>query len=184
MVQWLGLHALTAAWCLTSVVPWSIFGHGQLKKYSQPRSWELCFMQWEFLGLHIIPKSNLERTALRRWVEEPCYVVLRKRAGSLNSRLLLIKENEIFQVKELLLSLSHVQLFASSWTAALQASLFTISWSLLRFMSVESVMLSSHHILFLSCCPLLFLPSIFPRIRVFSNESTPRIKWPKYWRVS
>ena len=65
------------------------------------------------------------------------------------------------------------------WTAALQASLFiTNSWSLLKFMSIESVMPSNHLILY---CPLLFPPSIFPSIRVFSNESVLHIRWPKYW---
>ena len=65
------------------------------------------------------------------------------------------------------------------WTAACQAFLFfTISWSLLRFMFIELVMLSNHFIL---CCPLLLLPSILPRIRVFSNESVLRIRWVKYW---
>ena len=74
--------------------------------------------------------------------------------------------------------LSHVQLFATPWTVAHQDSLsFTISRSLLRFMSIESVMLSSHLIL---CCPLLLLSSVFPNIRVFSSESTPHIGWPKY----
>ena len=64
-------------------------------------------------------------------------------------------------------------------STAQQASLcFTISWSLLRFISIELVMLSNHLIL---CHPLLLLPSIFPRIRVFSNESVLRIWWPKYW---
>ena len=65
------------------------------------------------------------------------------------------------------------------WTAAHQASLsFTISQSLFKLMSIESVMPFNHLIL---CCPLLFLPSIFPSIRVFSNESVLRIRWPKYW---
>ena len=64
-------------------------------------------------------------------------------------------------------------------TEALQAPLsFTISRSLLRFMSIESVILSNHFIL---CCPFLLLPSIFPSIRVFSNESTLRSRWPNYW---
>ena len=77
--------------------------------------------------------------------------------------------------------LSHVQLFATPWTAACQASLsFTISLSLLKHMSIEPVMLSNHLIL---CRPLL-PPSIFPSIRVFSNESVPRIRWPKYWSFS
>ena len=79
-------------------------------------------------------------------------------------------------------SLSHVQLFAILWTAARQASLsFTISWSLLKLMSIESMMPSNHPIL---CRPLLLLPSIFPTIRVFSRESVLPIRWPKYWSFS
>ena len=79
-------------------------------------------------------------------------------------------------------SLSHVQLFAIPWTEAYQASLsFTISWSLLRLMSIELVMPSSHLIL---CHPLLLLPLVFPSIRVFSNTSTLCIRWPKYWSFS
>ena len=79
-------------------------------------------------------------------------------------------------------SLNHVWLFATSWIAACQASLsFTISWSLLKFMSIESVMPSNHLIL---CHPLLLLPSIFLRIRVFSNELSFPIRWPKYWSFS
>ena len=78
--------------------------------------------------------------------------------------------------------LSHVQLFATPWTAAHQASLsFTISWSLLKLMSIESVMTSNHLTL---CCPLLLPPSIFPSIRVFSNESVLYIRWPKFWSFS
>ena len=76
-------------------------------------------------------------------------------------------------------SLSHVQLFASPWTAACQVSLYiTKSQSLPKFMSIESVMTSKHLIL---CHPLLLLSSIFPSIRVFSNESAFCIRWPKYW---
>ena len=79
-------------------------------------------------------------------------------------------------------SLCRVQLFVTPWTAAHQASLsFTISWSLLKLMSIESVMPSNHLIL---CCALLLLPSIFPSIRVFSNESALHIRWPKYWSIS
>ena len=71
---------------------------------------------------------------------------------------------------------------ATPWTAARQASLsITSSWSLLKFMSIESVMPSNHFIL---CHPLLLLPSIFPSIRVFSNESILHIRWPKYWSFS
>ena len=76
-------------------------------------------------------------------------------------------------------SLSHVCPFATPWTAACQSSLFfTIFWSLLKLMSIDSVM-PCNHLIF--CHPLLLLPSIFPSIRVFSNESVLRIKWPKYW---
>ena len=79
-------------------------------------------------------------------------------------------------------SLSRVQLFVTWWTAARQASLsFTISRSLLKLMSIESVILSNHLIL---CHSLLLLPSIFPNIRVFSNESALHIRWPKYWSCS
>ena len=69
----------------------------------------------------------------------------------------------------------------SPWTAARQASLSINSQSLLKLMPTESVMPSNHLIL---CCPILLLPSIFPSIRVFSNESTLGIRWPKYWSFS
>ena len=79
-------------------------------------------------------------------------------------------------------SLSHVRLFATPWTTASQASLSTTkSWSLLKLISIESVMPSNHLIL---CHHLLLLPSIFSSIRVFSNESVLCIKWPKYWSFS
>ena len=69
--------------------------------------------------------------------------------------------------------------FATPWTAAYQASLsLTISHSLLKFMSIESVMLSSHLVL---CHPLLLVPSVFPSIRVFPNKLAVHIRWPKYW---
>ena len=79
-------------------------------------------------------------------------------------------------------SLSCVQLFATPWTAACQASLsITNSQSLLKLMSIELVMPSNHLIL---CHPLLLLPSLLPSIRIFSNESALRIRWPKYWSFS
>ena len=78
--------------------------------------------------------------------------------------------------------LSRVWLFVTPWTAALQASLsITNCWNLLKPMSIESVMPPSHLIL---CRPLLLLPSILPSIRVFSNQSALRIRWPKYWSFS
>ena len=79
-------------------------------------------------------------------------------------------------------SLSRIQLFVTPWTAARQASLsITNSWHLLKLMSIESVMPSSHLIF---CCPLLFLPSVFPSIRVFFNDSALHIRWPKYLSFS
>ena len=95
----------------------------------------------------------------------------------------------VFSLAFLILSsvqlLSRVQLFVTPWTAACQASLsITNSWSLPKLMSIELVMPSNHLIL---CHPLLHVPSIFPTIRVFSNESlkkTLSIRWPKYWSFS
>ena len=79
-------------------------------------------------------------------------------------------------------SLSRVQLFATPWTVAHQASLsITNSWSLLKLMSIKLVM-PSNYLIF--CCPLHLLPSIFLSIRVFSNESALLISWPKYWSFS
>ena len=79
-------------------------------------------------------------------------------------------------------SLSRVPLFVTPWTAACQASLsITNSQSLLKLMSIELVVPSNHLILY---CPLLLLPSFFPSIRVFSNESVLRVRWPKYWSFS
>ena len=94
-----------------------------------------------------------------------------------------VKPSRIMYVKCLVAQLlSHVQLFVILWTTAHQASLsFTISQSLLKLMSIESVMPSNHLIL---CCLLLLLPSIFPSIRVFSKELALHIMWPKYWSFS
>ena len=79
-------------------------------------------------------------------------------------------------------SLSHARLFETQWTAVRQASLsITNSWSLLKLTSIEPVM-PSNHLIF--CCSLLLPPSIFPSIRVFSNESALHIRWPKYWSFS
>ena len=79
-------------------------------------------------------------------------------------------------------SLSHVRLFVTPWTAAHQAFLsITNSWSLLKLIPTESMMPSNHLIL---CHPFLLLPSSFPSIKVFSNESALRIRWPKYWSFS
>ena len=78
--------------------------------------------------------------------------------------------------------LSHIRLFVTPWTAARQASLsITNSWSLHKLISIELVM-PSNHVIF--CCPLLRLPSFFPTIRGFSNESVLCIRWPRYWSFS
>ena len=91
-------------------------------------------------------------------------------------------KSPMFCQKSLLLFSHCVQPLATPWTAARQGPLsFTISQSLLRFMSIELVMLSNHLIL---CRPLLLLPSIFPSIRVFSNKSAVHIRGPKYWSFS
>ena len=90
-------------------------------------------------------------------------------------------KNTIFQFSSVQL-LSCVRFFATPWTAARQASLsITISQRLLKFMSIKLVMASNHPIL---CHPLLLSPSIFPSIRVFSNESVLHSRWPKYWSFS
>ena len=103
---------------------------------------------------HVAPHSCAQRGA-----EHPCGEV---------------GQNAVIAVQ----SLSHVQLSATPWSAAHQAPLsFTISWSLLKLMSIESVMPANHRIL---CRPLL-PPLIFPSIKVFPNESVLSIRWPKYW---
>ena len=93
--------------------------------------------------------------------------------------------NSVYQNRETLCfvqSLSHVQLFATPWTAVHQASLsFTVSWSFLRLMSIDLMTPSNHLIL---CCPLLLLPSIFHSIKVFSSELALLIRWSKYWSFS
>ena len=93
-----------------------------------------------------------------------------------------IREKTVFQIPyhfSSVQSFSHVQLFVTLWIAAHQDSLsITNSQSLLKLMSIELVMPSNPLIL---CCPLLRLPSVFPSIRVFSNESVLPIRWPKYW---
>ena len=94
-----------------------------------------------------------------------------------NIFLLFFKDSQFSSVQ----SLSHVQIFATPWTAARQASLSITSQSLLKLMSIESVMPYNHLI---PCYPLLLPTSIPSSIRVFSNESALRIRWPKYWSFS
>ena len=91
-------------------------------------------------------------------------------------------ESKALRIGSSVQSLSCVQLFATPWTAACQAALsITNSWSLLKLVSIESVMPSNHLIL---CRPFLLLSSICPSIKVFSNESVLRIRWPMYWSFS
>jgi len=95
---------------------------------------------------------------------------------------MILKETFIEETSQSVQSLSRVRLIVTPWTAGRQSYLsIKNSQSLLKFMSIESVMPSNHLIL---CCPLLLLPSIFPSIRVFSNESVLCIRWPKYWSFS
>ena len=101
-----------------------------------------------------------------------------RKANCLNILQITLSERVINSVQ----LLSHVWLFVTPWTAACQASLsITNSRNLLKLMSIESVMPSNHLII---CCPLLLPPSIFPSIRIFSNESVLCISWPKYWSFS
>ena len=137
---------------------------------------------------HILPSSSMERFMLIKilidfyfWSLNPTLLSdCMPRKGSLTSNIYLyaIIKYQFSSVQ----SLSDVWLFASPWIAAHQASLsITISRSSLRLKSIESVMSSRHLIL---CRPLLLLPPIPPSIRVFSNESTLRMRWPKYWSFS
>ena len=106
----------------------------------------------------------------------------RFRISPLNKKKLLSPFASFFYKFSLVQSLSHVRLFAVPWTAARQASLYiTNSWSLLKIMSIKSVMPSNHLTL---GRPLLLPPTIFPSIRVFLNESVLCIRWPKYWSFS
>ena len=93
-----------------------------------------------------------------------------------------LKFMKCFQTSQSVQLLSRVRLFVTPWTAAHQASRSITNYqSLLKLMSIKLVMSSSHLIL---CCPLILLPTIPPSIRVFSNESALRIRWPKYWSYS
>ena len=115
----------------------------------------------------------------------PAYRFLRRQVRSFGTPVSLRTFHSLLwftQPKALVHSLSHVWLFATPWTAARQASLsITNSQSLLKLMSIESVMPSHHLIL---CHSLFLLPSIFPSIGVFSNELVLCIRWPKYWSFS
>ena len=126
-------------------------------------SWQIYGATMETVTDYFLGPQNHCILWLHPWNEDTC---------SLEEKLWQISVSSVQ-------SLSHVQLFATPWIAAHQASLsITNSRSLLKLMPIESVMPSSHLIL---CHPLLILPPIPPSIRVFSNESTLRMRWPKYW---
>ena len=98
------------------------------------------------------------------------------------NKYILLNNQKLSHYDVVVQSLSRVRLFVTPWTAACQASLSIInSWSLLKFRSIESVLLSNHLIL---SYPLLLLPSVYPSIRVFSSKSALCIRWPKYWSFS
>ena len=116
------------------------------------------------------------------FLQRPHVVERRTHLLSLYKRALISPQMCPFQELQSVQSLSHVQLFVTPWTAACQASLsITNSWSLLKLMYMMLVIPSNHLIL---CCHLLVLPSIFPSIRVFANESVLHIRWLKYWSFS
>ena len=129
-----------------------------------------CYYKSNGRGTHQVPW----RTMLT-WYHQKKMTILKKKKKSLKLYNIAISVSSVQ-------SLSRVWLFATPWTTACQASLsITNSRSPPKPMSIKSVMPSNHLIL---CCPLLLLPSIFPSIRVFSNESALRIRWPKYWSFS
>ena len=124
---------------------------------------------------YLVLKNQCSMTIFSRWE----YSILRRKC-------LFLTYTKVWNSSLLALSsvqpLSRVRLFATPGIVARQASLsITNYWSLRKLMSIESVMPSNHLIL---CCPLLLLPSVFPSIRVFSNESALHMRWPKYWRFS
>ena len=140
-------------------------------------------MQCSFFS--IVNKYIFRKLSKQPWWPLPLGYAIRVKFHTINYTFLkystfwILKISSIFSSVQLL---SHVWLFVNPWISARQASLSIInSWSLLKFMSIESGMPSSHLIL---SCPLLFLPPIPPNIRVFSNKSTPHMRWPKYWSFS
>jgi len=133
-----------------------------------------------FLSLPPTSSSHTSRSSQSTRLSSLCYTVTSHYLSVLHMVMLICIMN--FQSGVFFQLLSCIQLVATSWDAAHQASLsFTISWRLLKLMSIELVMPSNHHIL---CWLLLCLPSIFPSIRVFSNESALCNRCPKYWNLS
>ena len=141
---------------------------------------QVCFGRicWD-LDLLVFPQNNTQipfQDEIQVTVSHT--PTMKREAQCIGRKLALISQSKMSSVQ----LLSHVQLFTTPWTTACQASLsITNSRSLLKLLSIESVMPPNHLIL---CHPFLFLPSIFPSIRVFSNESTLHMRWPKYWSFS
>ena len=134
----------------------------------------ICLFVWKFKTA-----VNKKHIALKIICSVSTFRGIRVKRKILMNKCVQIKVLEVLTSVQ---SLSRVLLFASPWIAARQASLSTTNyWSPLKLMSIELVMASSHLIL---CCPLLLLPPIPPSIRVFSNESTLRMRWPKYCSFS
>ena len=141
------------------------------------------FINWDqpksfrYQGTNVVPISWALESEKFRFKPHINYVTM----ANLVKHLKLYMYKVSFQFSSFQL-LSPVELFATLWTPARQVSLsFTNSQTLFKPMSIESVLLSTHLIL---CCPLPFLPSIFPSMRVFSNESVLLIRWPEYWSFS
>ena len=131
------------------------------------------------ISLYAVDAPNIPRASLIHWLLGP--LGNPALTGTSETKILILRWEARWPPR-FTCSVARSCLFATPWTAACQASLsFTISQSLLKFVSIESVMPSNHLIL---CHPLLLLPSIFPKIRVFSNESALHIRWPKYWSFS
>ena len=135
-----------------------------------------------FSSVHGIVQARILEWAAISFSIKACFMAIINQVSSLGKRAEISEEQwmvlYMYHFSSIHL-LSRVRLFATPWTTAHQASLsITISQSSLRLMSIESVMSSSHLIL---CRPLLLLPPIPPSVRVFSNESTLRMRWPKYW---
>ena len=143
-------------------------------------------MQFLLVDVHVLRHHLLKRwTFLHFLAFSPLPKIIVYVSIFLDSMLFHLSICLIFYQRHTILvqfSHSHVQLFATPWTAIRQASPSITNYcSLLKLVSTESVMPSNHCIL---CHPLLFLPSIFPSIRVFANESVLRIRWPEYWGFS
>ena len=168
----LGFRAESTVWG-SGLNGWIFF----LSVFIACRSWASCHLLSFFTGRIGLLQGYWQG------LRSPCLNRL-SIIGLVHARASLLHEYSIWFLSKLVVAqlLSPVWLFETPWTAAHQASLyFTLSLSLLKLMSIESVMPSNQVIL---CCSLLLLPSIFPSIRVFSQESALHIRWPKYWSFS